>query len=110
MKHAARNSTLLVACSILSLLAAGCGSNVKVKGKVVKGGNPIQVSDKGRVVVIFTPGADVKDVPAGTNFSGDVGADGSFEVKGPEGKGIPKGKYKITVHTADPFPMGNPID
>ena len=40
----------------------------------------------------------------------DVTADGSFELKGPEGKGIPKGKYKVTVRQADPFPMGKPIE
>jgi hypothetical protein len=84
-----------------ALLVTGCGGGgVTPRGKVTKGGQPIKVSDKGMVQVRLIPAEGT----AGTVYNANVGADGSFEVKGPDGKPIPAGKYKIAVLAMDPYP------
>jgi len=67
-----------------------------VKGKVLKGGQPLKVSDKGMVQVRF--------VSENSAPSAQVGPDGSFTMTGTDGKGIPAGKYKIAVFAFDPYP------
>jgi len=84
---------LLLAC----ILVLGCGGGGgAVKGKVLKGGQPLKVSDKGMVQVRFINESD--------GFTAPVGPDGSFTLTGNEGKGIPAGKYKIAVLAYDPYP------
>jgi hypothetical protein len=92
----------------LALLAglAGCGKSdqhVKIKGKLVKGGAPYQPKIEGlppgdnglRVGFIRTDGGR-----EGEDFYAKVDpATGAFEVPGPDGKGIPPGKYKVTVRS-----------
>jgi hypothetical protein len=83
---------------------AGCGAgsgpaynpNTLLKGKVTKGGQPLQVNkaqmgNYARVEVAFVP------VAGGTAYSSEVKDDGTFEIVTTEGKAIPTGKYKIAV-------------
>lgn len=85
------------------LLVAGCGSSsVKVTGKLTKRGTALSVTEKGRILVSFHPEdtADTKGpYPADVNQS-----DGTFEVKGKDGGGIPPGKYRVSVQQFDPYP------
>jgi len=79
------------------ILAFGCGGGGgAVKGKVLRGGQPIKVGDKGMVQVRF--------IAEDNGYTAPVAADGSFTLTGNEGKGIPAGKYKIAVLAYDPYP------
>jgi hypothetical protein len=94
----------LAALAVLTGLAAsGCGSGgaIRVKGTVTNNGQPLSVSDKGMVQVIFIPDDPEK---AGDTYPANVNPDGTFEVPGKEGKGIPPGKYRVAVRQLDPYP------
>jgi hypothetical protein len=95
------------ACCCLAALVcvalAGCdtgGSGIVATGRVLEGGRPVAIPDfeKGEncLEVEFYP-LDEAGVPGGPSYAAPVGADGSFEVKGPMAEGIPPGKYRVTV-------------
>jgi len=108
MKSHFRSVLLFVPCLVLCLAASGCGGGgSKVTGKVVNNGQPFSLSDKGLIQLLFIPeGHDQgQQFPASTNKP-----DGSFEVAGPEGKGLPPGKYRISVQVFDPYPTTDKLD
>jgi hypothetical protein len=84
------------------LTAGGCGSGASVTGKITNGGEPLQVSDKGHIVVTFSK--EVADAAQGDGFGADLQPDGTFRVVGKTGGGIPPGKYRISVQQFDPYP------
>lgn len=85
--------------SLFALLATGCGkAPVKAKGKVVKGGQPITVSEKGMFLMSFAPA----DNPSKT-YAVSTNKDGTFVVNGPDNNGAPPGKYKVSVQLKDPY-------
>jgi hypothetical protein len=107
----------------IGLLALGCGSRepvVKVRGKLTKGGQPYQAKltganlppgeNVGVAEVFFYPvKADNElivnesgELKAVGGHNASVNADGTFEVVGPKGKGIPPGKYRIVIKHIDP--------
>jgi hypothetical protein len=93
---------LLVCCLAAACAALGCGRTVKVKGQLTKGGKPFTTKDRALVQMIFHPdGGEAVDT-----YPATVNADGTFEVVGKEGKGIPPGKYRISVEAPDPYPDG----
>jgi hypothetical protein len=83
----------------LALSSLACGDkgiaalpHHPVKGKVIlPDGKPLTT---GRVVFVSTTNA--------TEFSGDLGADGSFSMKTPAGEGLPEGKYLVRLDTEAP--------
>jgi len=87
---------LLVACSVI-----GCGSaRSKVEGKIVKGGQPFTVSEKGVFVLSFVPESGA----AKETYNATTKHDGTFVIVGPEGRGVPPGKYKVHLKAMDPYP------
>ena len=90
-------------CSLLLVavcLVCGCSGKAKVNGKIVKGGEPFTVSEKGGVFVLsFTPESGDK-----TTYNATTKPDGTFTILGPEGKGIPPGKYVVNLTAMDPYP------
>ncbi len=92
------------------LFLAGCGDGGPprqvIKGKVSKGGEVMKVKEQvGRLRVFFLRQDD--QGPADPREATVNFADGAFEVKGPDGRGIPAGKYKICVEWKDDFsPFG----
>jgi hypothetical protein len=110
MKRSARRTVWLAAWVVTCLLLAGCGSQerkVIVKGRVSKGGQPLTVKDTvlGRVVVKFVPLNEPDPAKAiGPQTALVNQQDGTFEVKGNDGKGIPPGKYRIAVYQYEPMP------
>jgi hypothetical protein len=99
-----RSVRLALAASLIasSLLAAGCGgpSGTAVSGKLLENGEPIKPpagnlppGDKGWKLS-FAPADGGKD---GVLYHAVIDDDGSFRVSGPNDKGIPPGKYRITV-------------
>jgi hypothetical protein len=110
MKRSGRRAVGLVLGLVGGLLLAGCAPQdhkVVVKGRVTKGGQPLTVKDTvlGRVVVKFVPlGEPDPKKTIGPQTALVNQQDGTFEVKGDDGKGIPPGKYRIAVYQYDPMP------
>lgn len=105
-------STGLVVLALLACCGCGGGSEaekvVAVRGKVTRGGQTLTVAGEeaglGYVQVQFyridDAGAQSTD-PASARVST---ADGSFQLAGHGGQGIPPGKYRIAVRQWDPYP------
>jgi hypothetical protein len=93
----------------LALVVLGCGGGtgkVKAQGNLkAKDGTSLSVSDKGQIEIFFYSDQDDK-----VTFPADVKSDGSFEVNGSDGKGIPAGKYKVSVRILDPYHPVNAKD
>jgi len=70
------------------------------RGKVTKGGQALKVSEQGMVQVRLFAAEGAVDAP----YTAQVAPDGTFTVKGSDGKAIPAGKYKIAVLQLDPYP------
>jgi len=106
--------TLLAFGSLVLGLAAGCAGGPKlvpVKGTLTNAGKaPVPNPAKSGITIVFTPIAEsvTRTYPA-TPFDPDTN---SFEVQGPDGKGIPEGKYKVTVNvmTVEPSPVVDKIN
>jgi hypothetical protein len=87
----------LVALPFLSLLALGCdgSSSINAKGIILKGGQPYCTRQGEGLRIIFMP----LDPPTGTQYDSFAAAydpaDGTFQVLGKDGKGLPPGKYRI---------------
>ncbi|HEY1186286.1 MAG TPA: hypothetical protein VGE74_01455 [Gemmata sp.] len=105
-------SRFRTAAPVLLVLAfAGCGEKpdgrTPVRGKLVDGAKPFAL-DASKLklpagATALPPGSQpltVVFIPAegGSNASAVVNADaGTFEVNGPDGKGIKPGKYKVAI-------------
>ena len=89
----------------LALALVGCASSEKsvaITGTVLKGGKPYVFSaqglppgDPGLRLGFSSLGSG--GTPGDTAFAVYSPADGTFNVNGPKGKGIPPGKYRISV-------------
>jgi len=99
------NPLLVCFCCLAIVLLAGCGpkyvtnAGVKVKGRIVKGGQPLQVpgreSGTGWVEVNLTP-VSVEDLKQYVDTSEQTDADGNFVIE--YERGLPPGKYKVAVY------------
>jgi len=100
------NSTIRLTLFLVALAVtlSGCteATRVKVKGRLVERGNPFQVTSEGLppgemgIHVTFYPLRD--DGTPGTPEEALVHPeDGTFEVLGRDHRGIPPGKYRITL-------------
>lgn len=109
-----RTSTGIVGGALACFLLAGCGGKSKpypVKGTLTKGGKPLPTAAATGPAPPGTeessaPGVEMRFYPYdGTKrptepspfFAAPVKADGSFEVPGTKGNGIPAGKYLVVV-------------
>jgi hypothetical protein len=100
-----RRSHLILAFLIAPMVAApGCGggNTIWVTGKLLKGGTPY-VPPKDQLVTITFVALEIKD-PSGKPAQGGEPyladydpASGTFVVPGPERRGIPPGKYRVSV-------------
>lgn len=91
---------LLLSSSVVALSGCG-GGKVKASGKVVQNGQPIQMSDKGVMQLAFIEEKDTEGArPHGTTWK----PDGTFVITGVEGKGVPPGKYRVSLSIIDPYP------
>jgi hypothetical protein len=85
---------------LIALSAVGCGNSglIKAKGHVVKGGQPFVAGDGEGLRIFFDP----VNIPQGTtrydSFAAEYHADdGTFEVQGKNGQGLPPGNYRISL-------------
>jgi len=85
--------------ALVSVGLAGCGGNgrINTKGRIVKGGQAYTVPAEDHVRVTFyqlnPDGTTGKNSYAAT-FNN---ADGTFRATGPDGRGIPPGRYQVCV-------------
>ena len=90
----------IVVLMLCALAVCGCGSGerkLKAKGRVVKGGAPFTVSADEYVRVTFYPMAADGSQPKNSYVAVYDRNDGKFTVVGPDGKGVPPGKYRVAV-------------
>lgn len=102
----------LAACAIVALISVvGCGKSgpktVRVTGRILLNGQPLAVTPTeaqlGAVQLRFIElGAD--GAPSGPSYSANAKPDGSFNVLGIGGRGLPPGNYRIAVYQYDPYP------
>jgi hypothetical protein len=93
--RALRNLLLI---ALTGSLALGCGKSgfFHAKGHIVKGGQRFQIAEGQSLRILFAPLAGEGgryDSYAGT-FDPD---DGSFEIVGKDGQGLPAGKYRVGI-------------
>ena len=98
----------MLGCTLF--LTAGCGGSdaVRVAGRLTQGGAPLAGDDQRTLGVTFYK---LDGQVAGEPYATELEPDGRFQVPGPEGYGIPKGKYRVALldeAAADRPPAGQP--
>ena len=95
-----RTVCALVAVAATSCLATGCGggpTKFQTRGRILKNGEPFRApqDDALRLTLVPIPeqGSRVMNWYA-ANFNAK---DGTFRASGPDGAGIPPGKYRVCV-------------
>jgi hypothetical protein len=96
---------IALAFALSMVLFSGCGGSgnyVWVTGRLLKGGVPYKAPEGQSVTLAFygietlnAEGKKVNDAEAHQAVLDET--DGSFKVIGPEGQGIPPGKYRVAV-------------
>lgn len=99
-----RTFTLATIAAIVACWTAGCGggdgppptnlkdvSGAKVTGRLLQSGKPVKILKEETIRVSFVS-LDDQLVASSAEVKAE---DGSFEVTGPTGKGLPPGKYKV---------------
>jgi hypothetical protein len=99
-----RKLLLAFASLCLLVLLSGCGGpgRLNARGRIVKGGAPYTVPEKEYVRVTFFPVTADGKPPQNTYAAVYERSDGTFRAVGPDGKGIPPGKYRIAVEHQGP--------
>jgi hypothetical protein len=78
---------------------SGCGGDgrLNVKGRVLKNGAALKLPETDFVRVTFFPVTTNGRPPLNTYIAAYDGEDGTFEAVGPDGRGVPPGKYRIAI-------------
>ena len=88
---------VLLPCLLICVVGAGCGSHIKTKGRVVKGGEPFKPGEGEGVRIFFVP-LDPREDNTYDSYAGEFNNEnGTFQIKGKDGNGLPPGKYRITM-------------
>jgi hypothetical protein len=89
----------LLTAALCLIFVCGCNGNgrLNTRGRIVKGGTPFTVPEAEYVRVTFFPVTEDGKPPKNTYAATYNGAEGTFRAVGPDGKGIPPGKYRIAV-------------
>jgi hypothetical protein len=98
-----RGALLALLCGCC-LLAAGCSRRARVRGKITKWGQPVTVvKGKGMIAVTFHL-LEEEGKPPINSFPATADPEtGTYEVTDSHGKGIPRGKYRITVQVFEEY-------
>lgn len=89
-----RNGSLVL---LIAVFAYGCGGDgrFQARGRLVKNGAPFKLGEAEGMRIVFVP------VEAGPStfdtYVAVFDGQGSFKVTGKDGKGMPPGKYRVTV-------------
>jgi hypothetical protein len=86
------------ATAVALVMLSGCGDGrLQTKGKVVRGGQPYVVPEGDYVRVTFYELA-AGDKTGKNSYSATYNnKDGTFKAQGPDGHGIPPGRYRICI-------------
>lgn len=81
---------------LIALFLCGCGDGLmKPRGRLVKNGESFQLGEAEGMRIVFSPiettGTTYEQYPAVCN------KDGTFQVVGKDGKGMPPGKYRVSL-------------
>jgi hypothetical protein len=93
-----RLQTLLLS-ALMVLLATGCGGSnfIKAKGRVVKGGEPYHTPEGEGLRIFFAP-EQTSDAEHYDSYAAAYDPDdGTFEVIGKDGRGLPPGQYRVGI-------------
>ena len=94
----------LASIALALAILPGCGGSgnyIWVTGTLLKGGAPYKPPEGQNVTIAFV-GIEIQDekgslVKRTDQYQADLSDDGSFKVIGPEGAGIPPGKYRVAI-------------
>jgi hypothetical protein len=97
-----RYATMTIGIALALMLAASAGCNkgegrLNAKGRVLKSGVPFTVQSPEFVRVIFFPVTPEGAPPRNTYIAAFNPGEGTFRAVGPDGNGIPPGKYRIAI-------------
>ena len=98
-----RLSRFIVLASLVAALSGCSGdkkkpdgpeiSGVTITGKLLQNGKPFKILPDETIKVVFMSAEGEGKVAGGA----DVKEDGTFEIIGPSGKGLPAGNYKVSL-------------
>jgi hypothetical protein len=89
-----------VAGAVVLALLPGCGQEqpkVRARGQLLDKGQPLKVSPKTGVTIGFFPTVKEEGKRADSYTADFNREDSTFVVPGVDGRGIPPGKYRITI-------------
>jgi hypothetical protein len=92
-----RGQTLVVIALVLTISGCGGADRLQTRGRILKDGQPFRPDEGDVVRVMFVP------IPADGGRATDFhmaefnATDGTFRAAGKDLKGIPPGKYRVTV-------------
>ena len=87
-------------CALIALTCAGCGNSglIKARGRVMKGGQPYLAGEGEGLRIFFEPLELAQGVKRYDSFAAEYHAeDGTFQVQGKNGLGLPPGNYRISL-------------
>jgi hypothetical protein len=91
----------LAVASGLALVGCGSANRIQVQGVLLKGGSPLTPPEGASNEMVFVAmdvkGDSDKTIGANEPFAAIVNDDGTFNVPGPDGTGIPPGKYRVSI-------------
>ena len=89
---------LQLAICVVVVSAFGCGSgNYQTRGRILKGGTPLTVEEPDFVRVVLVPLPEDGTKVLDWYVAEYNGSNGTFIVKGKDGKGMPPGKYRVSL-------------
>jgi hypothetical protein len=103
-----RNPRLVLTCLLIGLLSAGCSSKMlKIKGRIVKDGQPFAIPEGASMRIAFVPTESQSPDKYDSYFAVFDKTNSTFQVVGKDGNGLPPGKYKVGLelmnHRNDEF-------
>jgi hypothetical protein len=90
----------ILVCAVIAASALGCGNSglIKAKGRVVKGGQPFLAPEGEGVRRVFEPASIPQGATQYDSFAAEYHPDdGTFEVQGKNGLGLPPGAYRVSL-------------
>jgi hypothetical protein len=84
---------------VLVMTTLGCGGSgtYQTRGRVLKGGAPLTAVEPDFVRVVLVPLPEDGKKALDWYVAEFNGSDGTFTVKGKDGKGMPPGKYRVAL-------------
>jgi hypothetical protein len=90
----------LLFCSLIALTCVGCGNSglIKARGRIMKGGQPYLANEGEGLRIFFEPLEIAQGTTHYDSFAAEYHAeDGSFQVQGKNGLGLPPGNYRVSL-------------